>query len=129
MNPPLVETGDDEHIYFVAKHAVPKAFTPRELEEIAAAGETQCSLRKCILQSCWSLCSPRIKHKLSCIGHLILRGNHIVIPQVARYHTLLLAHNGHQGIVKTKQRLRTKVWWPGIEKDVEQLVRSCLHAK
>lgn len=71
VNPPLVETGDDEHIYFVAKHAVPKAFTPRELEEIAAADETQCSLRKCILQSCWSLCSPRIKHKLSCIGHLI----------------------------------------------------------
>lgn len=90
VNPPLVETGDDEHIYFVAKHAVPKAFRPRELEEIAAAGETQCSLRKCILQSCWSLCSPRIKHKLSCIGHLILRGNHIVIPQVARYRTLLL---------------------------------------
>lgn len=36
-----------------------------------------------------------------------------------------VGHEGHQGIVKTKQRLRTKVWWPRINKDAEQLVRSC----
>ncbi len=128
VNPPPVAASDDEHIYFVAKHAVPKAFTPCELEEIAAADETQCGLRKCIQQSCWSVCCPdytHIKDELSCIGHLILRGSRIVIPQAARYCTLLLAHEGHQGIVKTKQRLRTKVWWPGIDKDSEQHVRSC----
>lgn len=32
---------------------------------------------------------------------------------------------GHQGIVKTKQRLRTKVLWPGIDRKAEELVRSC----
>ena len=36
-----------------------------------------------------------------------------------------LAHEGHQGIVKTKVRLRSKVWWPGLDKDVENLCRRC----
>lgn len=56
VNPSPAAVDDDEHIYFVAKHAVPKAFTPHELEEIAAADETQCSLRKWIQQNCWGLC-------------------------------------------------------------------------
>lgn len=57
-----------------------------------------------------------IKDELPCIGHLILRGDHIIIPHVASKHTLL-AHEGHQGIVKAKQHLNTKVQWPGINKD------------
>ena len=26
------------------------------------------------------------------------------------------AHEGHHGVVKSKQRLSSKVWWPGIAK-------------
>ncbi|XP_062576186.1 uncharacterized protein K02A2.6-like [Saccostrea cucullata] len=36
-----------------------------------------------------------------------------------------LAHQGHIGIVGTKQQLRTKVWWPGMDKEVEKYVKSC----
>eukprot|EP00057_Strongylocentrotus_purpuratus_P003893 XP_003727599.1 PREDICTED: uncharacterized protein K02A2.6-like [Strongylocentrotus purpuratus] len=36
-----------------------------------------------------------------------------------------LAHEGHLGIVGTKQNLRTKVWWPGCEKDAEKFVKTC----
>ena len=36
-----------------------------------------------------------------------------------------LTHEGHQGIVKTKYRLRRYVWWPGMDKDVEQLCKVC----
>ena len=35
---------------------------------------------------------------------------------------LAIAHEGHVGIVATKLRLRTKVWWSGIH--AEQYVRS-----
>ena len=30
-----------------------------------------------------------------------------------------------EGIVKTKERLRSKVWWPGIDADAERKCRSC----
>lgn len=36
-----------------------------------------------------------------------------------------LAHEGHQGIVKTKYRLRSKVWWPCMDKEVERKCRIC----
>jgi len=37
-----------------------------------------------------------------------------------------LAHGGHQGIVKTKQLIRDKVWFPGIDKLAEEKVKNCL---
>ena len=32
---------------------------------------------------------------------------------------------GHLGVVGTKQNLRSKVWWPGIDKAAERYCRSC----
>ena len=32
---------------------------------------------------------------------------------------------GHLGVVGTKQNLRTKVWWPGMEKAAEGHCRAC----
>lgn len=37
-----------------------------------------------------------------------------------------LAHEGHQGITKTKALIREKVWFPGIDSLVERQVRSCI---
>ena len=37
---------------------------------------------------------------------------------------LLLAHEGHQGIVKTKNCLRAKVWWPNMDATAEKLCGS-----
>ena len=35
-----------------------------------------------------------------------------------------LAHECHQGPVKCKQRLRSKVWWPRLDQDVEGIYKS-----
>ena len=57
---------------------------------------------------------------------LILKGSRIVIPEKLRKKVLNIAHETHQGITKTKMLLRTKVWWPNIEQDVENLIKSCV---
>ena len=49
-----------------------------------------------------------------------------MVPQKLRRRVLDLAHEGHQGIVKTKERLRSKVWWPGVDKEAEKKCRECL---
>ena len=36
-----------------------------------------------------------------------------------------MAHQGHQGIVKTKALIRSKVWFVGIDKAVEDMVKHC----
>ncbi len=50
---------------------------------------------------------------------MVLRGTRLVIPQSLRTTVLALAHEGHLGIVGTKNNLRTKVWWPGMDKAAE----------
>ena len=39
--------------------------------------------------------------------------------------TLALAHEGHLGVVGTKQNLTTKVWWPGMDKAAERHCQVC----
>ncbi|XP_042144342.1 uncharacterized protein K02A2.6-like [Ixodes scapularis] len=57
---------------------------------------------------------------------LILRGTRLVLPTGLQKRAVQLAHRGHQGIVKTKQLLREKVWFPGMDNLVHMLVKSCL---
>nr|XP_039266286.1 uncharacterized protein K02A2.6-like [Styela clava] len=45
--------------------------------------------------------------------------------KILRKRVLELAHEGHQGIVKTKNRLRSKVWWPNIDRDAERKCKVC----
>ena len=66
-----------------------------------------------------------MKNEPCCVGKLVLRGDRIVIPQTIRKIVLEIAHEGHQGIVKTKSRLRTKVWWPKMDADAEKICKSC----
>ena len=59
------------------------------------------------------------------IGQIVMKGSRIVLPQKMRRRALILAHEGHQGVVRTKARLREKLWWARMDKDVEAFVREC----
>ena len=66
-----------------------------------------------------------VKNELSSIGHLVLRGTRIVIPKTLREKILKLGHEGHPGIVWMKQRLKSKLSWPGLGKDIERHFKTC----
>jgi len=55
-----------------------------------------------------------------------LKDNRIVIPKSLQQRILDLAHETHQGVVKTKLMLREKVWWPGIDLEIEELIKNCI---
>ena len=66
-----------------------------------------------------------MRGELSAIGKLVLRGTRIVVPKQRRGQVLKLAHEGHPGTVAVKQRLRTKVWWPDIDKEAKKACKTC----
>jgi hypothetical protein len=41
-------------------------------------------------------------------------------------HALSLAHEGHQGLVKTKRLVREKVWFPGIDAQAKSMIEKCI---
>jgi len=55
----------------------------------------------------------------------ILRGSNVVVPECLRPAVLQLLHKVHQGIVRTKALARSYVWWPGIDRDIEEMVKTC----
>ena len=57
---------------------------------------------------------------------VILRGDRLVVPRDFRQLVVDTAHEGHQGAVKCKQLLITRVWFPGLDKMVEDKVSGCL---
>lgn len=58
-------------------------------------------------------------------GEILLRGTKIVVPQSLQKNIMELAHEGHPGIMKMKQRLRQKVWWYKLDSAVEKYVKNC----
>jgi hypothetical protein len=63
-------------------------------------------------------------------GHAYSRiARRLFVPSPFRRTFLLWFHasrfGGHQGVRRTVLRLRRFVWWPGIQRDVEDFIRSC----
>ena len=59
-------------------------------------------------------------------GEILLHDNLLVIPKDLQSRVIALAHQSHWGIVKTNQLLREKVYFPGIDKQVENVCHGCL---
>ena len=59
-------------------------------------------------------------------ANVILKGTRIVMPMKLRKQAIAIVHEGHQGIVKSKQLLREKIWFPGIDEEVKKVVGECL---
>ncbi|XP_073954832.1 uncharacterized protein [Choristoneura fumiferana] len=67
------------------------------------------------------LCKTDLEVEDGCL----LRGHRVVIPTVHRKDILQELHRTHQGIVRTKSVARSRVWWPGVDRDIEQTVGAC----
>ena len=66
-----------------------------------------------------------VKDELCVHGDLLLRDTRFVIPKILHDRVIKIAHEGHQGIVKTKNSLRSKVWSPKMDRDVEKVCKVC----
>ena len=55
----------------------------------------------------------------------ILRDQRLVLPSSLYTDAIKLAHEGHQGIRKTKELLRSKVWFPDIDSLTNEYYNQC----
>ena len=128
----------EEYVTYISDNAVPKAMT---LEEISSATKEDSDIQnvmKNIHSGRWSKSRDnktleifsRLRHTLTIVptskGEVLLCDKKIVIPKQLQAKVIRLAHEGHQGIVKTKQLLREKVGFPGIDKQVEEHCKTCI---
>ena len=115
----------EDYVCFHRSHAVPKAMTLIEIEQATARDATLQCLADLIRTRKWSqLDNPESQYKdanrtelslfekihdeltVSSDSMIILRGSCIFIPSTLRERAIDIAHEGHQGLVKTKKLLR-----------------------
>ena len=115
-------------------HSVPKALT---LQEVQMATEKDPSLQLLIPMIISGdvaqvKSNPETKMfsqvfpELCMAQGVIMRGNQIVIPSSIQSRVLDICHEAHLGIVKSKQLLRSKVWFHGIDKLMEKKIAGCI---
>ena len=103
-----------DHVRNEVENSTLCALTPSEIEKALTADPEMNLVKECVHMGDWNACNIpaylHVKNELCSYGQLQLHGSRIVIPQVLQEHVLKLAHEGHEGIVKTKCRLYSKVW-------------------
>ena len=106
-----------------------EAITTKMVESALVEGPELQNVCQCIQSGQWDNCQNKtyiaVGAELCTIGQLVLHGNRIIIPEKPKPKVVALAHEGHFGIVGTKQRLRSKVWWQKMKRDAERHCRTC----
>uniref|UniRef100_A0A1X7TVW2 Integrase catalytic domain-containing protein n=1 Tax=Amphimedon queenslandica TaxID=400682 RepID=A0A1X7TVW2_AMPQE len=67
----------------------------------------------------------RRRHELSVEVGCLMWGNRVVVPAQYRDRLIEELHDCHPGIVRMKAQARSYFWWPGLDKDIEEVVRFC----
>ena len=67
----------------------------------------------------------RRREELSVHDGCVLCGSRVVVPTKGRRRILELVHESHPGISRMKSLARGFVWWPGMDKDIEEYGKGC----
>ena len=67
----------------------------------------------------------RRKEELAVESGCVLWGSRVVIPEKLRDQVLQELHEGHIGMVRMKMLSRAFVWWPELDKDIEEACAGC----
>ena len=66
-----------------------------------------------------------VRDKLCVDDDLVVCGHRLVVPKDLRKSVLQSLHASHQGEVRTKRRARQTVYWPGIDQDISNVIKTC----
>ena len=67
----------------------------------------------------------RRKEELTLQDGCLMWGSRVIIPPRYRAQLLEELHEGHLSIVKMKALARSYIWWPGMDKAIEEVAKGC----
>lgn len=135
------EKSTESHVNYVCEKATPKAMTLSEIQTATTQDPTLQAVMTAVRYGNWMIARQqpnvvdsdfsalyKVKDDLTVAkdNTVLLKGQCIVMPKYLQARAVQLAHEGHQGIVRTKALIREKTWFHGIDKLVESTVKDCL---
>ena len=103
----------------------------RQLQRESMVDKLTMELKRRIRDDNWSQCTPvenqykKNATALSVVDGILILGTRPVVPRMIRSKVIETAHRSHFGMSTTKLLLKRNVWWPGMDRDVENYIRNC----
>ena len=120
------------YVNFIVENDIPAAVKKADMEEYTKKDQQLQALITYIERGSIDKKDINVKSykdmftELTTVNGLVMRAERIVVPEGLRGTMVKIAHEGHQGIVRTKQLLRAHVWFPGMDAKVEEYVKKCI---
>lgn len=128
-----ITDGTDVPSYMNALSAAgaPLPASPRELSSATANDEILSKVLIYVTKG-WPrrvraelLAYRRCQHELHVDEGVLMRGHRVVVPTVYRASVLQELHAAHLGIIKMKMIARERLWFPGIDVEIERVASTC----
>ena len=65
------------------------------------------------------------RDEITVIDGIVFKSRKIIIPKALRSEMLGRIHTGHMGVQECKERARDVLFWPGMCKEIENMVKQC----
>jgi transposase InsO family protein len=118
----------EEYVFHVITAVNSKVFSLEEFKEHTLSDNQLNLLKDALKTDRWDkMVAPFHAFRTEICEHddFLLRGTRLIPPGILRKRIVEIAHEGHLGMTKMKQRLRASYWWPGMDKEVESFVKNC----
>ena len=129
---PLEEEELEHYVNLLTHSQINSAITIEEIKKHTAESEMMQKIIKMIQVGQRDIKNPAFEPfkfvfpELAVVDGLVLRGDRIVVPNTLQNKIVNIAHEGHLGITKTKNLLRSRVWFPKMDKITEEVIRNCM---
>lgn len=121
----------ENYISFITKNNIPDHMSLEEVREHTKCDTVLQLIQQCLQDNIDFKVKPElvifknIQHELLVHDGIVLKGNKIVLPASLHARAIEIAQSGHLGMVKTKQILRSKMWFKSLDKQVEDTIKNC----
>jgi hypothetical protein len=124
-----MEACADRYVHYLSQYLAPQAMSIEEIQQASINDPELAEIRTCLQTNQLYKIPPPYQSLVDelCITNqnIVLRGNRIVLPAALRQQAISLAHDDHAGITKCKQCIQAKLWWPQMDKHVEEHIKCC----
>ena len=127
-----VQESVESYVNYVFEYSIPKSISHEEIVNFTKQDPVLQELIRRIRGSKFnfknrkSIQFDNCFHELSVTSQgVVMRNDQIVMPNSLTDRVIDIAHEGHQGITKTKALIRSKVWFPKMDQLVQNKLNNC----